>query len=462
MEQDIELLVSDEQCERALIGTMMQYDCIDEVRQYLTDECFTNAQHREVYKSCVRVTDANQEVSMINVNADLQKHKQNIPITEIIDYPNHSARTSTEAVRYALRLKELAIRRKTWVIGQELIVNGINEAEDITEVAQKAADKLNNLQVSDSGSITTLKEAVFGLNEQMKRNAEQKGTVTGTDTGFRKLNDKGGLQGSDLIIIAGESSQGKTALALSVTRKAIEKSKVVFYSMEMTKEQLAARIVSAESGVPSNELLYSNQLTEQQWKQYDEAIGRLPLDNLLFDDRSTSNLDAIIASIRRLKREKDVGGAIVDYLQILSVNTDLRSASKEQLMAEAARRLKNLAKDLNIWVIALSQLNRDKLNPEPNLNRLRDSGQIAEAADIVMFVYRPEYYGKQFPEPFTSTDPANKAMIDVAKGRNIGVFKFLVDFNKSSASFMDTPTDALIIGGDAPTVPQYKQAELPF
>lgn len=460
MEQDVDLLIRDEQCERALIGTLMQYDCIDEVRQYLTAECFTDAQHRAVFKACLQIADNNHEVNFINAHATLQQSEVNIPVVSLIDYPNHAARSSLEAVRYALRLKDLAARRQVWRIGQELIMNGIKETEDITTVTQKAADMLKNIQVSDDGNLSTLEDAVASLNEQMKRNAQQTGTVTGTDTGFRKLNDKGGLQGSDLIIIAGESSQGKTSLALTVVRKAIEKSKVVFYSMEMTKEQLAARIVSAESGVPANELLYSNQLTEQQWEQYDEAIGHLPLDNLLFDERSTSNLDTIIASIRRLKREKDVSGAIVDYLQILSVNTDLRSASKEQLMAEAARRLKNLAKDLNIWIIALSQLNRDKLNPEPNLNRLRDSGQIVEAADIVMFVYRPEYYGKLFPEPYTSTDPVNKAMIDVAKGRNIGVFKFVVDFNKQSASFTDTPQCGIVIGGD--TQSAVKQSELPF
>ncbi len=462
MEQDVELLVGDVACEQALIGTLMLYDCIDEVRQYLSADCFTSPTHRDVYLACVAVANNGQEVNFINVNTELQKTGSTIAVTDIIDYPNHAARTALEAPNFALRLQNLAVRRKAWAIGRHLVENGIKETEDIIEVAQRAADELSNLNISDNEGISTLQDAVQGLNEQMERNAANGGGLTGTNTGFRKLNEKGGLQGSDLIIIAGETSQGKTCLALSITRKAIEKHKVAFYSLEMTKEQLAARLLSAESGVPANELLYSGSLSEQQLRDYDAAVGRLPMNNLLFDDRSTSNLDTILASIRKLKREQDIQGTVIDYLQILGINASTKSASKEQLMGDAARRLKNIAKELNIWVIALSQLNRNMQDPVPNLNRLRDSGQIAEAADVVMFVYRPEYYGKQFPEPFASTDPLNKAMIDVAKGRNIGIFKFLVDFNKASASFTDAQDEPIIIGGTPPPITQYKQNELPF
>ena len=142
-----------------------------------------------------------------------------------------------------------------------------------------------------------------------------------------------------------------------------------------------------------------------------------------------------MVSIRTLKAKYDIDGVVVDYLQILNVNT--KNSNKEQAMADAARRLKNIAKDLNIWVVALSQLNRDSNKPQPNLNRLRDSGQIAESADIVMFVYRPEYYGKSFPEPFESESTKGKAMIDVAKGRNIGTMRFLARFNAPLTLFED-------------------------
>src|SRR5690606_7369355 len=127
-----------------------------------------------------------------------------------------------------------------------------------------------------------------------------------------------------------------------------------------------------------------------------------------FDENSTSNIDKIIASIRSMKNKHNITGAVIDYLQILTVNQ--KSANKEQAMGEAARRLKNLAKDLDIWIIALSQLNRDNFNPVPSLNRLRDSGQIGEAADVVMFIYRPEIYNKAYPQPFSNYATNGTAM----------------------------------------------------
>lgn len=258
--------------------------------------------------------------------------------------------------------------------------------------------------------------------------------LTGTPTGFEKIDSKsGGLQKSDLIIVAGETSQGKTSLAVSMMRNAsISDAKIAMYSMEMKKEQIAARILSMESGVPSNQIMYSR-LTDSQIQAIDKGIGNIIGKGIYFDDRSTSNIDTIISSIRYMKLKHDIDGAIVDYLQILNVN--MKGANKEQQMGDVARRLKNLAKDLDIWIIALSQLNRDKDNPVPSLARLRDSGQIAEAADVVMLIYRPEVKGKKYPEEFSNVSTKNTAMIDIAKGRNIGIMKFICGFNPSTTMF---------------------------
>ena len=204
--------------------------------------------------------------------------------------------------------------------------------------------------------------------------------------------------------------------------------------MEMKKEQLAARLLSMNSGVPSNQILYSK-LDVNYIEQIDKGVAKIDKLPIYFDDSSTSNIDKIIASIRSMKAKYDISGAVVDYLQILNVNT--KSSNKEQAMGDVARRLKNLAKELDIWVIALSQLNRDSQNPVPNLNRLRDSGQIGEAADIVMFVYRPEVYGKFYPEPFANVSTKGTAMIDVAKGRNIGLLKFICEFDSKTTHFRE-------------------------
>jgi replicative DNA helicase len=209
---------------------------------------------------------------------------------------------------------------------------------------------------------------------------------------------------------------------------------VAFYSMEMKKEQIAARMISIASGVPANEILYSK-LDGGQIQMIDRGVAKVENLPVYFDDRSTSNIETILSSIRMMKIKYGIKGVVVDYLQILNVN--MKGSNKEQQMGDVARRLKNIAKELDIWVIALSQLNRDAQNPVPSLARLRDSGQIAEAADMVILIYRPEIYGKRYPEEFSDKSTAGTAMIDVAKGRNVGLMKFIVGFRKENTNFYD-------------------------
>lgn len=240
---------------------------------------------------------------------------------------------------------------------------------------------------------------------------------------------------SELYITDGFIVTHNTSLAIAFTLSAAKYGHgVAFYSMEMKKEQIAARMIAIESGIPANEIMYAK-LDAGQFERIDRGIGKIYDKPVYFDDRSNSNIDTILASIRTMKLKYGISGAIVDYLQILSVN--MRGSNTEQQMGEAARRLKNLAKELDIWIIALSQLNRDSLNPVPTLARLRASGQIAEAADVVMLIYRPELYGKYYPEPFQNADTHGTAMIDVAKGRNIGLTKFLVRFDAGVTRFYE-------------------------
>lgn len=240
---------------------------------------------------------------------------------------------------------------------------------------------------------------------------------------------------SELYITDGFIVTHNTSLAIAFTLSAARYGDgVAFYSMEMKKEQIAARMISIESGIPANEIMYSRLGTEQ-FEAIDNGIGKIYDKPVYFDDRSNSNIDTILASIRTMKLKYGISGAVVDYLQILSVN--MKGSNTEQQMGEAARRLKNLAKELDIWIIALSQLNRDSVNPVPSLARLRASGQIAEAADTVMLIYRPELYGKFYPDPFQNANTQGTAMIDLAKGRNVGLMKFLVRFDASTTHFTD-------------------------
>jgi replicative DNA helicase len=433
--------VNDTKAEQYVIGSLLvDPTAYTLVSQYLDEDCFYDPMCRDIWKAVDNMGKQGMPIDVISVSAELNKQKSNVTA---LDLMNISAQIASSAhVEYhAIRLQDLGRRRKLWVVGQQLSKVGLSEEILTADAHQEAIESIGGVFEKADG-VFTLDDAMNSLNEIMVKNATVGGVTTGTKTGMERFDEKGGLQKSDLIIVAGETSQGKTSLALCMTRHAIENgAKVAFYSMEMTKEQLTARLLSAKTNIPANNILYSGSLAPSEIRMIDDARGKLPGENLFFDDKSTSNIDSILLSIRMLKMQKDIDGAVVDYLQILNVNSRSTSFSREQAMGDAARRFKNLAKELNIWIIALSQLSRDSNCPEPNLNRLRDSGQIGEAADVVILVYRAEYYNRAYPAPFDNKDdyPTDgTAMIDVAKGRNIGTFKFFMGFNKNTTNFFKT------------------------
>ena len=434
-------LVNDLKAEQYVIGSLLvDPAAYTLVSQYLDEDCFYEPMCRDIWKAVDNMGKQGMPIDVISVSAELSKQKSNVTA---LDLMNISAQIASSAhVEYhAIRLQDLGRRRKLWVVGQQLSKVGLSEEVLTADAHQEAIESIGGVFEKADG-VFTLNDAMNSLNEIMIKNATVGGVTTGTKTGMERFDEKGGLQKSDLIIVAGETSQGKTSLALCMTRHAIENgAKVAFYSMEMTKEQLTARLLSAKTNIPANNILYSGSLAPSEIRMIDDARGKLPGENLFFDDKSTSNIDSILLSIRMLKMQKDIDGAVVDYLQILNVNSRSTSFSREQAMGDAARRFKNLAKELNIWIIALSQLSRDSNCPEPNLNRLRDSGQIGEAADVVILVYRAEYYNRAYPAPFDNKDdyPTDgTAMIDIAKGRNIGTFKFFMGFNKNTTNFFKT------------------------
>lgn len=433
---EVNVQLRDEDAEKLVLGTIItERNALEEVRELLSEESFYNPFHQQVYKVILQISSLGERPDIITVKNKLVANGVKF---ELVEYMKIASNCTFDLYQYAARLHDLAIRRKFYTIGQYLISNSYSEAEDILDVTNSVSDELASLFKSTSTTVTTINDGLESVYGMINENLSGNKPLTGTPTGFEKIDSKsGGLQKSDLIIIAGETSQGKTSLAVSMMRNAsFSGAKIAMYSMEMKKEQITARILSMESGIPSNQIMYSR-LTDSQIQAIDKRIGKLSGKGIYFDDRSTSNIDTIISSIRYMKLKFDIDGAIIDYLQILNVN--MKGANKEQQMGDVARRLKNLAKELDIWIIALSQLNRDTMNPVPTIARLRDSGQIAEAADVVILVYRPEYYDKsrRYPDPFSNASTEGTAMIDIAKGRNIGILRFICGFNAATTCFFN-------------------------
>lgn len=439
----------DKECELCVLGTILsERNAIHQVRELLTPKCFYIYFHSEVYCAILAMTDRGDRADMVSILPELKKRNVEFKPHDIAFIAqNHTF----DLVQYACRLNELEKRRSLYEMGQYLVTNGSNESEDIEDVVQSANDKLSSIFGGLENHVKTASDYMTEVYQRVNDNLNSV-SIPGTPTGFHEIDDKGGFQPTNLIICAAESSQGKTAFANAITLSAAKAgANIAFYSMEMSGSQLMTRLAAIESGIPIS-VLTNEKLTDSQLKSFDASVASLSKLGIYFDDRSTSSIDTILASVRSMVIKHHVQGVVIDYLQILTVNK--KNANTEEFIAEAARRLKNIAKELNIWVLALSQLSRDNQNSIPSVNRLRGSGQINEAADMTILLYRPEVYNKRYPEPFQSTNPKGTAMIDIAKGRNIGVFKFIIGFNATTTHFYEL--------NERPILPFVTQSNEPF
>ena len=289
---------------------------------------------------------------------------------------------------------------------------------------------INHFNDNNDRVIKSMNENVDDVIKIVEHNFKD-GGLTGIPTGFKQLNRlTNGLQGGDLIIVAGETSQGKTSFALNVASYASDYKNIYFFTMEMMPSQLTARLLAMDTGFNSNYIL-TGRMTKQEIETLStESIG-VRGKSILIDEKE-NNIDHIISNIRMMKTTNGIDMVVIDYLQLVHT-TD--HGNKEQRTADITRRLKNLAKELNMPIILISQLSRDRDKPFPRLSRLRDSGQIEEAADMVIFIYRPSFYGIEVFDNGDTTD--GKAMIIVAKGRNTGTGSFKLGFNESLTKFTD-------------------------
>lgn len=417
--------------EESVLGTIIaDANVLNDFRDLIVPDAFYITKNKEIYECILSLSERGDHVDIITVFNECQKRKLDVTAFDIAQLTQKYNIFFDERVAILLEKYQW---RKMFEIGSLLTSNALSGVNDISDVLTEAKDRMNGIFSRNRENVYTMKDAVEAVYDNIQKNFKGVGELTGDPTGFKKLDKRsGGLQTSDLIIVAAETSAGKTSFAIKLAMNC--GCPIAFYSMEMKKEQIAARMISIASGVPANEILFSK-LDSGQIIKIDKGASKVMNYPVYFDDRSTSNIETILSSIRMMKIKYGIKGVIVDYLQILNVN--MKGTNKEQQMGDVARRLKNIAKELDIWVIALSQLNRDLQNPVPSLGRLRDSGQIAEAADMVILIYRPEVYGKRYPEEFSNTDTQGTAMIDVAKGRNVGLMKFIVGFKKENTNFYD-------------------------
>ncbi len=429
-------IIYDIDCEKAVLGTMLSdRDAFNKVNEYIDESCFYKSLNRSIYLAIVTISQRGDRPDINMVMPELSKMSCKVEPYELTEYLEYH---TFDILQYAMRLNELSKRRKIYALGLSLVTNGSEEKKDIADVISDATSEINGLLCDSRTTIKTSDDYLTEVWQKVQDNINGKKSDS-TPTGFKDFDERGGFKPSNLIIIAADSSQGKTSLADTIALNVVKSgTHIGFYSLEMTAVQLMTRLAAIESNIPAF-VISDRAMTGNQLSKFNEAVGRLSHLPMYFDDRSSSSIDTIISSIRSLYLKHHIKGVFVDYLQILSVNS--KNTNMEYLLAESARRLKNLAKELNIFIVLLSQLSRDLQSPEPTLARLRGSGQVNEAADMTILIYRPEYYSKtygkilHYPGTFRNVSTSGTALINVAKNRNGSTFRFICGFDEATTKF---------------------------
>lgn len=424
--------------EQSILGTILECGggAMEAVAQRITASMFYQPQHAAIYSIMTDLYWGGAEIDLSSVSLGYSRTSEGAAniglVLSLLEYKSTATLQSN-----IQEVEELYKRRKIRELALKLSDIGVSREQGVEEAVEEAVEGIKKLDDNPDTNIASFAEVLQDVQRAVKAN-QTGGIKPGLMTGFSSIDNRGGFQLSDLVIIAADSSQGKTSFAIDIAVNAAKTGvPIAVYSMEMRQTQLAARALSQGAEVNSR-LILNERLNSGELERIDKSIAELRNLPIYFDDNSTTSINKVYSSLRTLKRRKGVKMAIIDYLQILSTNQ--RVANLETFYGEVARSLKNLAKELDMCIVLLSQLSRSYDNPEPNLSRLRGSGQINEAADMTFLLYRPEIYGKQYSGAYRNTDTKGTALIQCAKGRNVGIYSFVCNFDAEHTHFYDRTT----------------------
>lgn len=413
------------EAELAVIGSMIMYrDAIVTASEVITGEDFYNKQYGIVFDTMVELNNIGAPVDLVTLQNKL-KEKDVPPEVSALEFVKELGTaefTSTNVREYAKIVSEKAMLRRLIKLNEEIANTcyaGKESMEDILEDTEKRVFQLVQRRTTDN--FVPVRQIVANALEKIEKASRNKGSVTGIPTGFIDLDYRtAGMQPSDLILVAARPSMGKTAFELNLAEYMAFKKNltVALFSLEMSKEQLINRMFSLESKVDAQKLR-TGQLNDQEWEQLIESAGQMGKSNLIIDDTPGISISELRSKCRKYKLEHNLAIVMIDYLQLMSGSG--KTESRQQEISDISRALKSLARELNIPVIALSQLSRAverRDDRRPMLSDLRESGAIEQDADVVMFLYRDDYYNKD-------TKDKGISEVIIAKQRNgpIGTVK---------------------------------------
>lgn len=408
-----------EDAEKSVLGSIiLDKDALYEVLEILKPEDFYNDMHKEIYTAIVDLYRKSEPVDTLTVSEELKKRKS----LEMVGGRGYIALLSTvvpstsNAAQYAKIIGEKAVLRRLISAASEIIDKGYQEKMDSAEVLDFAERGIFEIaQSRQTKDFQLIKDVLWGNIAKIDEMSKLEGNITGLTTGFLDLDAKtSGLQRSDLIMLAARPSMGKTAFALNIAQQAAikAKAKVLIFSLEMSRDQLGQRFLSMESRIEMQRLK-TGSLERKDWDQIHIALDAFSKTSIYIDDTPGISPMEIKNKCRRLKAEKGLDLVVIDYLQLMCYEG--RSESRQQEITAISRFLKQLAREMDCPVLVLSQLSRapeQRADHRPILSDLRESGSIEQDADIVMFLYRDEYYN---PE---TTDKPNICEVNIAKQRS--------------------------------------------
>ena len=404
------------EAEKAVLGSMLiSKEAVPRAMTFLSKDSFFDRKHQIIYKNIIELFEGNSAIDSVSLLDILKKNKEleDVGGAYYITGLSNEAPSHENIEYYASIVKEKYVLRTIITVAKEMSSEAFNDQSNVSSILDKAEQKL--FDISQRSQLNQFTD-VNSMLEQVLDNwaNRKKGALTGIASGLTYLDNMlSGFQKSDLIILAGRPSMGKTALALSMARNsAVDfKHSVGIFSLEMSNQQLAERLITSEARVDSH-LVRTGRLPKSEWKNLATAAGTLSEAPIYIDDSASLNILELRAKARKLKSEKDIDILFVDYLQLL--NQEGRSESRQQEISFISRSLKALAKELNIPIVALSQLSRaveSRSEHRPIMSDLRESGAIEQDADIVLFIYRKYVYSK---------DELDKGLAEIiiAKHRN--------------------------------------------
>lgn len=408
------------EAEQSVVGAMlMDKDAIMTAAEIVSREDFYQTAYGILFEAMVELFNEGKPVDLITLQERL-KEKDVPPEITSLEFARDlltAVPTSANVKYYAEIVMEKSMLRKLIKLNEEIenmCYLGRDSLEAVLETTEKRVFEL--VQKRNTGDYVPIKQVVLNALDKIEKSSKTKGTVTGIPTGFIDLDYKtSGLQPSDLILVAARPSMGKTAFVLNIAQHVAFRSNktVAIFSLEMSKEQLVNRLFSLESQVDA-QLLRTGNLKDSDWEKLIEGAGVIGKSKMIIDDTPGISISELRSKCRKFKLEQGLDLIIIDYLQLMTARVGGRAESRQQEISDISRSLKGLARELNVPVIALSQLSRaveQRPDHRPMMSDLRESGAIEQDADVVMFIYRDDYYNKD-------TDMKNIAEIIIAKQRN--------------------------------------------